>query len=460
MPARRKDAWQQVFWNCLRFAVFLFWLLLIYPTLEVDQIIYFPTSYSSIAFPSLESAWASLSNVLRTFQSVESWLATAMAGGLLWRYRQRVNAIGFVTVVLAGLAWLLGMSMFRVQSLRHYFVVGAMLAMLYACGLTGLLFAGQEALSRLDSPSLPPRLRGLLMPCALLILLAIRLLPSYRESDALAHNFTLHDRRNDLMHYMDTSLEPGKYITDRDATKTIRDRGWGKYLTDREWGNHKTFNRAWGGYTGVHDFPVAQEVYDLLNKPLEVWRAQDAIYAIMPHHQLLENPDVYYPEQTTLLKSYPVSSAFRGPDMVVLRLYPIQHPLDAKLGAIRFIGYDINTTSLAAGEAVIFRLYWQAEAATDAAHQVFNHLLDSAGDIVAQVDGIPLWDERRGSDSWDDPGEILLGRNFLLHLPPGLPAGSYTLVSGFYHPQSGLRLRAVDGSDHVTISHISIVASR
>ena len=324
MPAWRKNVSQQTLWNCARFAMFLFWLLLIYPTLEVDEIAYFPTSYSSIALPSLESAWASLRNVLLTFQPVQSWQWIVLAGTLLWRYRRRINAIAFATVVLAGLAWLLGMSMFNVQSLRHYFTVGAMLAMLFAFGLTGLLFAGQEALARLDLPFLSPRVRRLLVPCALLILLAIRLLPSYRDSDALAHNFTLHDRRNDLMHYMDTSLEPGKFITDRNADKTISER-WGKFLTDREWGNHKTFNRAWGGYTGVHDFPVSQVVHDILDKPLETWRAHDAVYAIMSHAPMLEDPDIYYSDETVLLKTYPVSDAFRGPDMVVLRLYPMQY---------------------------------------------------------------------------------------------------------------------------------------
>ncbi len=64
----RKEACQTTFWNCLRFAVFLFWLLLIYPTLKADEIVYFPISYSDISLPSLASAWVSLSHVLLTFQ--------------------------------------------------------------------------------------------------------------------------------------------------------------------------------------------------------------------------------------------------------------------------------------------------------------------------------------------------------------------------------------------------------
>ena len=241
--SRRKEAWQQTFWNCLRFAVFLFWLLLIYPTLKADQVIYFPMSYATWlrAFVG-ESAWASLLNVWRPFPWSERWLQVAIAAGLLWRYRQRLNAVAFVTVVAAGLAWMLGMSMFHVQRARHYFAVGAMLALLYGCGLTGLLFAGQEALSRLESPSLPPRLRRFLVPCAVLILLAIILRGVYRRSDAwrittacLTAATTL--RTTWILLCRRASTSPIGVI-----------------------GNHSVFNRPWGGYTGVHDYPLAQEV--------------------------------------------------------------------------------------------------------------------------------------------------------------------------------------------------------
>ena len=306
MPACRKDIWQQTFWNCLRFAVFLFWLLLIYPTLEADQIVYVSKSLGDISLPSLESAWASLSNVLRTFQSREAWLAIAIAGGLLWRYRQRLNAVALFTVVLAGLAWLLGMSMIGYQHYRHYFAVGAILAMLYAVSLTGLIFAVNETLTRLPLPQsqLLPRFSTIISVGIVTILLLISLVPSYRKADALAHNFALHDRRNDLMSYMDTSLPPGKYISDRESP------------------NHKTFNRAWGGYTGVHDFPRSQDIWGLLDEPLETWRGNDTVYAIVPYPKNADDPHVYFPDETVLLKSYPPDPRFRGPSMVVLHLYP------------------------------------------------------------------------------------------------------------------------------------------
>ena len=121
---RRKDVWQQTFWNCLRIRrVFLFWLLLVYPTLEAgSNRLLCDVLQQTLAFPSLESAWASLQNVLRTFQAVESWLLVAIARcDCCGAIASDVNVIALVTVGLAGLAYLLGMSMFNVQILTTLF---------------------------------------------------------------------------------------------------------------------------------------------------------------------------------------------------------------------------------------------------------------------------------------------------------------------------------------------------
>ena len=48
---------------------------------------------------------------------------------------------------------------------------------------------------------------------------------------------------------------------------------------------------------------------------------------------------------------------------------------------------------------------------------------------------MPLWDKRRDTTSWDDPDEIMLGREFTLSLPPDLAPGQYQLVSGLYDPR-------------------------
>ncbi len=440
IPGWRQEAMQQTVWNMLRFSIFLFWLLLIYPTLEVEGLPNFPvSSYRNLALPSLESAWISLQKVLLTFQPLAIWLLIALVGLLLVRYRRRIANEALISLVIAGLAWLLGLSVFEEQSIRQYFVLGAILALLYSVSLTGLFYQVEEALTRLSLQSQRfHNLRSLFPFSLVTALLALSLLPSFRESDALAHNFTLHDRRNDLMTYMDTSLPPGKYISDHD----------GRF--------HKVMNRLWGGYRGLHDYPLARKVKGLHVRPLDEWRDHDAIYAIVPYRAVNGKPFLQFPEETFALKHYPPDSNYRDPGMTVLRLYPMQHKADAQLGSIQLLGFDLNASEVAAGEDIVFRHYWRAESPTRVDHHVYNHLLDEAGAIVAQFDYIPLWDGRRPTTTWDDPDEVLLGREFDIRLPPDLPPGRYQLISGLYDPLTSQRLTSAEWLDHIHIADIIV----
>ena len=436
---RRVDTLHQTFWNCVRIAIFLFWLLLLYPIPDIDNIPHFAVETSDFGLPSLLVLLANLKQVLLSFQSEGIWYIIAIGILLLTAYRRRVYPIGIITLCLAALVYLLGMSLFGVQGLRQFFILGALLALLYAFGLTGLLLAAQDALTRMTQIRLPREVLNLLIPASLALYLAVSLLPAYRKSDALVHDFTLPDRRVDLMQYMDTSVFPGKYISNYE--------------------NHKTFNRAWGGYDGVHDYPWHQEYALLSHKPIEEWRALGAEYAIMPQWRILKYPDIYYPAETVLLKTYPVDSRFRGPNMVVLRLYPLQNLHDGQLGSIRLLGYDINTAQVQAGEDIVLRHYWQADKPTDSIHHVYNHLLDESGEIVMQTDYIPLWDARRPTTTWDDPEEIMLGREFILSLPTTLPQGSYQVISGLYDPVTWKRLATADGADRLIIAEVAVAQS-
>ena len=438
-PLRRDWAWKQTFWNSIRFALFLCWLLILYPTLHAPrEIDYFSVTELRIISPSPQKVWELLELVLRAFHPLGSWLAVAIGGMLLLRHRRRVNGIAFGAITLAALSWLLGSHILPTRGLqmRQFFGMGAMLAILFGAGLTGIVFSLKEALTHLPAqlaPRLTPRYRSTLAMLLVTIPFAISLLPSYQQSDAMTYDFTLHDRRNDLMRYMDTSLPPGRYIATHD--------------------NHKTFNRSWGGYDGVHDFPLARTIRNLSEESLDSWRENEAVYAIMPY---TDDPDAYFPDDTVRLKSYPPEPGFRGPSMTVLRLYPIQQPHDGKLGPVRLVGFDINATELQAGEEFVFRHYWQTESPTTSPHYVFNHLLDARGAIVAQVDYVPLWDDRRPTTTWDDPDEIMLGREFVMSLPPDLPAGRYRLLSGLYNPATGQRLASADGVDYLDIAPITV----
>ena len=75
--------------------------------------------------------------------------------------------------------------------------------------------------------------------------------------------------------------------------------------------------------------------------------------------------------------------------------------------------------------------------------------------MVAQVDYVPLWDARRDTTTWDDPDEILIGREFTLSLPSDLPPATYQLSFGLYDSTS--RLLSPEGSDLMEITKITVV---
>ena len=92
----------------------------------------------------------------------------------------------------------------------------------------------------------------------------------------------------------------------------------------------------------------------------------------------------------------------------------------------------------------------------DGEYVVFNHLLDAAGNLVAQADMPPLPGTWRTTADWDDPQETLLSREFRLQLPDALPAGEYRLINGWYRRDTGQRLLTPDGIDHIPLTTITL----
>ncbi|MBP6016936.1 MAG: hypothetical protein KA586_09465 [Candidatus Promineofilum sp.] len=92
-------------------------------------------------------------------------------------------------------------------------------------------------------------------------------------------------------------------------------------------------------------------------------------------------------------------------------------------------------------------LVWRAETETATGYHVFVHLVDAAGNILAQSDTVPGgWS--RPTTGWL-PGEYVTDVH-TLNPPAELPAGPLLLRVGLYDPASGERLRA-DGAEFVTI---------
>jgi hypothetical protein len=103
----------------------------------------------------------------------------------------------------------------------------------------------------------------------------------------------------------------------------------------------------------------------------------------------------------------------------------------------RLIGGQGEIRSLVPGETLPLTLEWVPLARPAADYRVFVHLVGSDLQPLAQSDGEPQ--SGNYPTSWWEPGERI-EETRLLSVPETLPAGSYRLLVGLYHPEFG-RLR-------------------
>jgi len=107
-------------------------------------------------------------------------------------------------------------------------------------------------------------------------------------------------------------------------------------------------------------------------------------------------------------------------------------------GKATLLGYEANPA--ATGAELPVTLYWRAEAPMGADYTVFVHLLDAAGNVVAQGDSPPRGG--RYPTHWWEPGEVIADEH-VIPLPADLPPGEYRVRAGLYRPDTGERLPLV-----------------
>ncbi len=128
-------------------------------------------------------------------------------------------------------------------------------------------------------------------------------------------------------------------------------------------------------------------------------------------------------------------------------------PLAIEFGdSIELAGIVGPPAAVAAGDAVDIELAWSALDEIDAPYHVFVHLLDGAGNLVAQSDGEPAnW--TRPTTGWAAREVVTEERT--LAVPEGTLPGTYVLRVGLYLP-GGSRLNTPEGADGVVIATITV----
>ncbi|MCC6606366.1 MAG: glycosyltransferase family 39 protein [Anaerolineae bacterium] len=121
------------------------------------------------------------------------------------------------------------------------------------------------------------------------------------------------------------------------------------------------------------------------------------------------------------------------------------------------LGYSLPQTEFAAADALPLTLVWQAgEVPFGSSYTVFVHLLDEAGNLIGQHDGLPV-NGSRPTTSWL-PGEFLVDVHEVRLRDPSF-SGRANLVVGLYDPVSGTRLVAQNGRDFIPLDSELVITA-
>jgi hypothetical protein len=133
----------------------------------------------------------------------------------------------------------------------------------------------------------------------------------------------------------------------------------------------------------------------------------------------------------------------------------IPHALDVDFGgAMRLLGYNIETLSVEPGAEMALTLYWEAQAPTDRPYSVFVHLLGEGDLLIAQRDTYP----GLGSLSTTrlEP-EMRWADQYVIHVPETAYApDTAQIVVGLYDYADWTRLPTGTGTDHARFGQVEV----
>jgi hypothetical protein len=112
-------------------------------------------------------------------------------------------------------------------------------------------------------------------------------------------------------------------------------------------------------------------------------------------------------------------------------------------GNVELLGHEVPAATWQPGDIIPLTLFWRRLVPLDQDYNVFSHLLNKNGELVAQADSAPVGGSRPTS-GWEEGEEIIDGHGLLL--PDDLPPGEYELLAGMVLPATGERLPLLDST--------------
>ena len=148
-------------------------------------------------------------------------------------------------------------------------------------------------------------------------------------------------------------------------------------------------------------------------------------------------------------------------------LPPLEQRLEANFaGKALLTGYNtraplqVNQAECAAGTVdacrVALEMFWQGVTEMEHPYNIFIHVVNAQGQIIAQSDHAPGRRGKQPTTGWL-PGEVVLDP-VDLPLPPDIAPGRYTLRAGLYLPTDGTRLQRLDSSGQPASDFVEVGA--
>jgi hypothetical protein len=143
-----------------------------------------------------------------------------------------------------------------------------------------------------------------------------------------------------------------------------------------------------------------------------------------------------------------VAPAFPLPDPGLA--YDAGNPVTFGDGLIVLAGQRLAMAEVNGETVIRLLLFWRTEGPVSRDYHVFTHLVDGAGNLVAQSDGVPGYD-RYPFAVWTPGGTMV--DSYDIPVPDGTRLEDAQLRVGLYDFESKERL-PVAGSDYVTIKDL------
>ncbi len=191
------------------------------------------------------------------------------------------------------------------------------------------------------------------------------------------------------------------------------------------------------------------EDYDLLP-----WHRADytILYISQVQRQIPNEATIRYfrslqPEFVVRLKGIDYVWIYRTPEYLPDDMIPAQVTQRAQFGEdLRFRGYDVDASQVAADGRVRVNLYWKSLREMEADYRIFLDLVNGVYHVWGKQDGRPFQD---GYPTHQWPGGVVVRDRREIEVWPGTPPGSYNILVSVYDSASGRWIPPEEGGELV-----------